>query len=737
MVKVEKIRHEYLKDALATRYLSYAMSTIVSRSLPDVRDGLKPVHRRLLHAMNELKLNPATGFKKCARVVGDVIGKYHPHGDTSVYDAMVRLAQDFSVRYPLVSGQGNFGNIDGDGAAAMRYTEAKMTEVAVLMMKDIDRNAVDFAPNYDGSEDEPVVMPAVFPNLLANGSSGIAVGMATNIPPHNVAEICDAITHLLSKPDCTVASLVRYVKCPDFPTGGLIYETKESVINTYTTGRGSFKIRARWHKEDLAYGNYQIVITEIPYQVQKSKLIEKVAELMEAKKLPMIDDIRDESAENIRIVIEPKTRTSDPEQIMGYLFALTDFEVRFSMNMNVIDANQTPRVMSLKEVLESYIEHRLNVLTRTTEYRLNKIATRLEILAGYLVVYLNLDKVIKIIKENDEPKPILMKKFELTENQAEAILNMRLRALRKLEQMEIEKENASLVKEQKALNALMKSKDKQFAKIAEEVAEMRTLFGPKTTLGKRRTEYVGEEAQSVDVAAEMIEKEPITVILSDKGWLRAQKNHADMKSDFNFKEGDKEKFIFHAFSTSKIVFMASSGKFFTISGSNLPGGRGGGENINLMFDLEGADIVSAFAYDGGEGNLLVASKYGLGFLVPKTTVLAQTKNGKNIFNLGKGDKAKFCIDVSDGNMVGAYSSSGKLLLFNLDEVPVMQRGKGVILQKYTDTSYLADLAVFKKADGLKFKVARGEAEEKITASMVGKRAGSGTSPPLGFTKFKF
>jgi topoisomerase-4 subunit A len=732
--KAEKIREEYLKDALSTRYLSYAMSTIVARSLPDVRDGLKPVHRRLIYAMNELKLNPASGFKKCARVVGDVIGKYHPHGDASVYDAMVRLAQDFSVRYPLVEGQGNFGNIDGDGAAAMRYTEAKMTPVAMLMMQGLDENAVDLMPTYDGSENEPMVMPAAFPNLLANGSSGIAVGMATNIPPHNVSELCDAILLLLKTPEASVADLVEYVKCPDFPTGGLIIENKANVLNAYETGRGSFRVRARWHKEDLAYGNYQIVITEIPYSVQKSRLIEKIAELLEQKKLPLIEDIRDESAEEIRIIIDPKTRTLEPEQVMALLFSCTELEVKFAMNMNVIDALATPRVMSLKGVLEAYIEHRLEVLRRTTTHRLEKIAARLEILAGYLVVYLNIDKVIKIIKDNDEPKPVLMKKFELTDNQAEAILNMKLRSLRKLEEMAIEKENAELTKEQKSLQNLMNSPAKQKQKIGSEVESIRKTFSENTNLGKRRTEYIDAEVSVYETPAETIEKEPITVVLSEKGWLKSLKGHAEMTADFNFKEGDKELFIFHAYTTSKIVLAASSGKFFTIAGSSLPNGRGSGENINLLFELEGADIISCFAVDNEEGNLLIASKFAQGFIVPKSGVLAQTKNGKNIFNLGKGDSLKFCLNINDEDSVATYSTGGKLLVFDIAEIPVMQKGKGVILQRYTDTSKLAELKVFKAEQGLKFKTAKGEACEDC-APLKGKRAGSGGAPPLGFIKF--
>lgn len=736
MIKPEKIREEYLKDALSSRYLSYAMSTIVSRSLPDVRDGLKPVHRRLLYAMNELKLNPASGFKKCARVVGDVIGKYHPHGDASVYDAMVRLAQDFAVRYPLVEGQGNFGNIDGDGAAAMRYTEAKMTKVAMLMLQGLSENAVDFMPTYDGSEDEPIVMPAAFPNLLANGSSGIAVGMATNIPPHNICELCDATLCLLKSAEASVADLIEFVKCPDFPTGGVLIETKESILTTYETGKGSFRIRAKWEKEDLPYGNYQIVITEIPYMVQKSKLIEKIAELMEQKKLPLLDDIRDESAEEIRIVLAPKTRTIEPAALMNLLFSCTELEGRFALNMNVIDATSTPRVMSLKEVLESYIDHRLEVLRRTTQYRLQKIENRLELLAGYLIVYLHIDEVIKIIKENDEPKVILMQKFSLNDNQAEAILNMKLRSLRKLEEMAIQKENEELLKEQKTLQSLLGSQARQKQKIISEVEGIKKDFIADKQLGARRTKYINDEPAPFENVAEVVEKEPITVVLSQKGWLRCLKGHVEMTADFNFKEGDKGAFIFHAYTTSKIVFMAQSGKFFSTSGSSLPTGRSNsGENINLLFELEGADVISAFAYDGEEGNYLVASKFGQGFLVPKSAVVAQTKNGKNIFNLRKGDMLKFCLDADDVDGVATYSSSGKLLLFRLDEIPVMQKGKGVILQKYTDTSKLADLKVFKIQNGLFFKTAKGEVCEKDAKSLLGKRAGSGITPPLGFIKF--
>ncbi|MBT3909733.1 MAG: DNA topoisomerase IV subunit A, partial [Rhodospirillaceae bacterium] len=570
----EDIRETRLADALSERYLSYALSTIMSRSLPDVRDGLKPVHRRLLFAMRQLKLDPETGFKKCARVVGDVIGKYHPHGDASVYDALVRLAQEFAHRYPLVDGQGNFGNIDGDNAAAMRYTESRMTAVAKALLDGIEQNAVDFRETYDGEEEEPIVLPARFPNLLANGSAGIAVGMATNIPPHNAGELCDSLAHLIKFPNVTFDKLIDLIPGPDFPTGGTLVEPRDAIVEAYRTGRGSFRIRAKWTKEKLAHGQYQIVVTEIPYQVQKSRLIEKIADLLNARNLPMLADIRDESTEDVRIVLEPKNRTVDAEFLMEHLFKQTDFETRFGLNMNVLDANNTPGVMNLREALQAFLDHRHDVLVRQTTHRLGKIDHRLEVLGGLLAAYLNLDEVIRIIRETDEAKAELMKSYDLSDVQAEAILNMRLRQLRKLEEIEIRAENDKLMDERKALNALLGDEKMRWKTIAEEITDIKKQFGKKTELGQRRTE-IGEPPTAVIVPLEaMIEKEPVTVIYSDKGWIRAAKGHVDDVASLKFKEGDRLQFAIQAETTDKLLVFATNGRFYTIGVDKLPGGRG-------------------------------------------------------------------------------------------------------------------------------------------------------------------
>jgi topoisomerase-4 subunit A len=693
-----QIRETRLADALSERYLAYAMSTIMSRSLPDVRDGLKPVHRRLLYAMRQLKLNPEQGFKKCARVVGDVIGKYHPHGDQSVYDALVRLAQDFAVRYPLVDGQGNFGNIDGDNAAAMRYTEARMTAVAAALMDGLDEDAVDFRPTYDGEEKEPVVMPAAFPNLLANGASGIAVGMATNIPPHNAGELCTALIKLIDDPETSIAQLVRCVPGPDFPTGGVLVEPRENILEAYATGRGSFRLRAKWEVEKLSHGLYQVVITEIPYQVQKAKLVERIADLMVAKKLPLLNDVRDESTDIIRLVLEPRTRAVEPEHLMEMLFKNTELEIRFGLNMNVLDGDNTPRVMNLREVLRAFLAHRQDVLIRRSNHRLAKINHRLEVLEGYLVAYLNLDEVIRIIRYEDEPKNALMKAFDLTEVQADAILNMRLRSLRKLEEMEIKNEHAKLTEEKQGLEALLASESLRWEKIRDEIGMMRENFGKKTAIGKRRTE-IGDAPEEIEVPLEaLIEREPITVICSKMGWVRALKGHVADISDLKFKDGDEHRFALKAFTTDKLLILSTAGRCYTMSCDKLPGGRGHGEPIRLSIDLpQEHDIVSMVVHKEGR-NLLVASSGGRGFLVAEKEVVAQTKNGKQVLNLGTGEVAKIFLPVEQDH-VAVLGDNRKLLIYPVLEIPEMTRGRGVILQKYRQGG-LSDLILFNLEEGL-------------------------------------
>jgi topoisomerase-4 subunit A len=726
------IRDTPFADALGERYLAYAMSTIVSRSLPDVRDGLKPVHRRLLFAMRQLKLDPDGGFKKCARVVGDVIGKYHPHGDVAVYDTLVRLAQDFAVRYPLVEGQGNFGNIDGDNAAAMRYTEAKLTAVAAALMDGLDEDAVDFRPTYDGSEEEPVVMPAAFPNLLANGAAGIAVGMATSIPPHNVGEICDALDHLIAQPECGVDELITRMPGPDFPTGGVLVETREAVFEAYRTGKGSFRVRAKWAVEKLSHGLYQIVITEIPYQVQKAKLVEKIAELMAEKKLPLLADIRDESAEDIRLVLEPRNRTVEAELVMEQLFRQTDLEARSSLNMNVLDANSVPRVMNLKEVLKSFLDHRMVVLERRSKFRLDKIDKRLEVLDGFLKVYADLDKVIKIVRFADEPKAELIKTFKLTEVQAEAILNMRLRSLNKLQEVEIKEEHAKLSAEKAGILTLLGDEGLRWAAIGAQIAETRKLFGGATALGKRRTE-LGEAPSAVVVPIEaFVEREAITMVLSEKGWVRALKGHADNPDALKFKEGDQLGFLLKTWTTDKILVFANDGRFYTIGGDKLPSGRGHGEPLSLMIDLaKDAEIVSVMVHKPGR-KLLVASSGGRGFTIKEDEVLAQTRAGKMILNLGDGEKARFCLAV-EGDAVAIMGDNRKLLVFMADEIPDMSRGRGVMLQKYRDGG-TADIKLFKLADGLSWNLGERVRTEADLTPWLGKRASVGRLPPTGFPR---
>jgi len=727
-----EIRNTPLTEALSERYLAYAMSTIVSRSLPDVRDGLKPVHRRLLYAMQQLKLDPDSGFKKCARVVGDVIGKYHPHGDVAVYDALVRLAQDFAVRYPLVEGQGNFGNIDGDNAAAMRYTESRLTEVAAALLEGLDEDSVDFRPTYDSTDMEPVVLPAAFPNLLANGAAGIAVGMATSIPPHNVGEICAALSHLIKFPDCPIAELVELMPGPDFPTGGRLVEGRAAILNAYRTGRGSFRLRASWVVEKLSHGLYQIIVTEIPYQVGKSKLIEKVAELLGDKKLPLLADIRDESAEEVRIVLEPRNRSVDAELVMEQLFRQTDLEVRVPLNMNVLGAGNVPRVMTLKEVLRAFLDHRHDVLIRRSNFRLGKIEKRLEVLEGYLKAYLNLDEVIRIIREEDEPKAHLMRTFDLTDNQAEAILNMRLRSLRKLEEMEIKGEHAKLSAEKAGLVALLGDEALRWRTLADEVVQIDKKFGGATPLGKRRTELADPPADVQVPLEAMVEREAITIVLSEKGWIRAVKGHSDSVDDLKFKEGDQLLFTLKCETTDKILFLGTNGRFYTLTGDKVPRGRGHGEPLRLSIDLPNdADVKFMFSHQAGR-KLLLASNVGRGFIVGENEVVAQTRAGKQILNLGEGETAAFCLPVL-GDAVAIVGLNRRLLVFKLDEIPEMTRGRGVILQKYKDGG-IADLKLFTFAEGLTFKSGERTRTEPDATPWLGARASAGKLPPTGFPK---
>lgn len=724
------------KEALGERYLAYAMSTITSRSLPDVRDGLKPVHRRLLYAMLQLRLEPKLGFKKCARVVGDVIGKYHPHGDSAVYDTMVRLAQGFAVRYPLVEGQGNFGSIDGDNAAAMRYTEARLTDVAMALMEGINADTVDFRPTYDGEEEEPVVMPAGFPNLLANGSEGIAVGMATSIPPHNVAEVCDALLYLIKSPNARTETLAERMPGPDFPTGGIIVEPYENIVKAYETGKGGIRIRAKWEKETLSHGLYQIVVTEIPYQVQKSRLIEKIADLYRAKKLPLLGNILDESAEDIRIVLEPKTRTVDPELLMESLFKFTELETRFSMNLNVLCADGVPRVLGLRDILQNFLDHRHEVLLRRTNFRLEKIARRLEILDGLLICYLNLDEVIRIIREEDDAKGELMKAFGLKELQVEAILNMRLRQLRKLEEIEIKREHKELKAEQKELKALLKDEDLRWKAISDEIKDIKKLFGPNTELGARRTDFGEAPATDKVISIEaFVEKEPITIVCSKMGWIRAFKGHYDVLPDLKFKEGDGPAFQLKAKTTDKLLVFGSDGRFYTIACDKLPSAKGHGEPIRLMIDLDQKDQpVQMLVHTPGETNrtFLVASTVGKGFLVEEEDVVAQTKAGKQVLNPGKTGKALLC-EVAEGDHVAVIGSSRKMLVFPIDQIPLMKRGQGVSLQKYKGAT-LSDVKVFKMEEGLSWRVGERTRLEEDMSPWLGNRAAVGNLPPVGFPR---
>lgn len=724
-----------LKDALEERYLAYALSTIMHRALPDVRDGLKPVHRRILYAMRELGLSPDGGYRKCAKIVGETMGNYHPHGNQAIYDALARLAQDFSVRYPLVDGQGNFGNIDGDNPAADRYTEARLTDVAAQLLDGINEDTVDFRPNYDGREEEPSVLPAAFPNVLANGSAGIAVGMATNIPPHNLDELCAALLHLIKHPNATVEKLVELVPGPDFPTGGVIVEPRDQIVEAYRTGRGGFRLRAKWSKEETGRGGYQIVVTEIPYQVQKAKLIEKIAELMGEKKLPHVGDVRDESAEEIRLVLEPKSRTVDPILMMESLFRLTELEVRFGLNMNVLSGGQIPNVLSLRDVLWQWLEHRIDVLVRRTTYRLAKIEHRLEVLDGYLIAFLNIDEVIRIVRFEDHPKQKLISVFDLSELQADAILNLRLKSLSRLEEVEIKAEHNRLTKERRELKALLKSEDLQWERITTEVRETRERFSKKTELGRRRTLFSDMPDMDIDLETALVEKEPITIILSAKGWVRALKGHQDDLAKLDFKQGDSLKQAIKAHTTDKLLLLATNGRFFTLEASELPGGRGHGEPIRLMVDLEeNQEFVVGFVHDP-ERKLLVASVGGNGFVVAEKDVVASTRKGKQILNLSADDEAKVCVNA-DGDYVACLGDNRKMLVFPIADLPEMVRGKGVILQRIKGGG-LADVRVFSKKAGLTWVDGAGRTFTLIWSEVkewVGQRAQAGHGAPKGFPR---
>ncbi|MGV4792337.1 DNA topoisomerase IV subunit A [Rhizobium sp. F40D2] len=725
-----------LKAALEQRYLAYALSTIMHRALPDVRDGLKPVHRRIVYAMNEMGLRPTSAFRKCAKIVGEVMGNYHPHGDQSIYDALARLAQDFSQRYTLVNGQGNFGNIDGDSPAAMRYTESKMTAVSELLLEGIDQDAVDFRDTYDESNSEPTVLPGAFPNLLANGSSGIAVGMATSIPSHNAHELCDAALHLIKHPDATVEKLVEFIPGPDFPTGGIIIDSRDSIIDSYRTGRGGFRVRAKWQTEDLGRGGYQIVITEIPFQVQKSRLIEKIAELLIARKLPLLEDIRDESAEDIRVVLVPKTRSVDPTILMESMFKLTELESRFPLNMNVLSMGRIPRVMALNEVLKEWLDHRREVLQRRSRFRLAAIDRRLEILGGLLIAYLNIDEVIRIIREEDEPKPVMMARWDLTDIQVEAILNMRLRALRKLEEFEIRKEFDELTKEKGEIEALLASDDKQWQTVAWEIGEVKKKFAKATEVGRRRTQFAdAPEADEEAIQQAMIEKEPITVVISEKGWIRALKGHIADTATLTFKEGDGLKIAFPAQTTDKILIVTTGGKAFTLGGDKLPGGRGHGEPLRIIVDMDNDQaVLTAFVHDPSRKQLIVSTA-GNGFVVPEAELVANTRKGKQIMNVALPEETQLLVPVS-GDHVAVVGENRKLLVFPLAQVPEMSRGKGVRLQRYKDGG-ISDVRCFAISDGLVWEDSAGRTFTKNKdelAEWLSDRATAGRTVPKGFPR---
>ena len=726
-----KIDDTPLADALSQRYLAYALSTIMSRSLPDVRDGLKPVHRRLIFAMQQLRLDPSAGFKKCARVVGDVIGKYHPHGDAAVYETLVRLAQDFAVRYPLVEGQGNFGNIDGDNAAAMRYTESRLTEVAAALLQGIDEDAVDFRPTYDGEEQEPVVLPSAFPNLLANGAAGIAVGMATSIPPHNAGELCAAAIAMIRDPEIDTAGLLAHVRGPDFPTGGILVEDPATIAAAYEIGRGGFRVRARWDVERGSHGSWRIVITEIPYQVQKARLIEQIAQLLEEKKLPLLGDVRDESTELVRLVLEPRTRTAEPAQLMESMFRATALESRFSLNMNVLTGERVPQVLGLKPVLRAWLDHRLEVLERRSRHRLAAIERRIEILDGYLAVYLNLDEVIRIVREEDEPKPVLIRTFELSEVQAEAILNMRLRSLRRLEEMEIRREHKNLSAERKKLRELLSDEAVRWRTIETEIAATATKFGA-GPLGARRT-TIEAAPSAIEVSAEaFVEREPITAILSAKGWLRAVRGHLAEGTELKFKDGDELLLLLPCETTDKLCLFGTNGRAYTLRASDLPRGRGDGQAVRVMVDLPGEeDVAALFIWREAARYLLVGSD-GRGMVVKSEDMLAEKRTGKQVLNLREGERARVCVPAQ-GDHVACCGENRKLLIFSLDQVPELARGSGVRLQTYRDGG-LADAVVFRLADGLSWRLGERTRTETDLRYWLGERAQAGKAPPSGFPR---
>ncbi len=728
-----RIKNIDFSAALGERYLSYALSTIMSRSLPDVRDGLKPVHRRLLYAMLQLRLDPASSYKKCARVVGDVIGKYHPHGDVAVYDTLVRLAQSFSLRYPLIEGQGNFGSIDGDNAAAMRYTESRLTEIAMFLMGDIEKDTVPFRPTYDDSDEEPTIMPSAFPNLLANGSEGIAVGMATNIPPHNLHELCDALIYIIKKPNAEIEELLQFVKGPDFPTGGIIIDSKEVIANSYLTGKGSIRVRGKWEKENLSHGLYQIVVTEIPYQVQKSRLIEHIADLMRDKKLPMIGNIRDESAEEIRIVIEPKNRSCPAESLMESLFKLTELESRISINMNVLNSKSIPEVMNLKQILGEFLAHRDLVVLKRSAFLLNKVCNRIEILSGLRIAFLNLDEIIKIIREEDEPKIIMMERFSLSDMQAESILNTRLRSLRKLEEQEIISELEKLQKEKIYLEDITSNEKSRFNLIQSEIKNIQKKFGFGTKIGDRKTQFI--EATNVETNVNIeafVEKEPITIICSKMSWIRSVKGHVTDISSIKYKEGDEEGFILHGYTTDQILIFTDSGRFYTIFADNISKGKGHGDSVKLLVDIGSDEIINMLIFNS-DSKILVASKKGKGFLVSSSQVVASTKLGKQVLNLAEDDKA-LCAIIAQGNKVATIGENRKLLIFDITEIPEMKRGTGVTLQKFKDAK-LMDVKIFDGAEGLCWSQPGGRTRtETDLTPWLSKRGGAGKIPPVGFPK---
>jgi topoisomerase-4 subunit A len=725
-----------LQEALEERYLAYALSTIMGRALPDARDGLKPVHRRILYGMQILRLDPGTAFKKCAKIVGDVMGSFHPHGDQAIYEALVRLAQDFSSRYPLIDGQGNFGNIDGDGAAAYRYTEARMSDVARLLLEGIGEDAIDFRANYSGETLEPVVLPAAFPNLLANGAQGIAVGMATAIPPHNVGELCDAALHMIAHPKATADDVLRFVQGPDFPTGGIVVDPAEAIAETYRSGRGSFRLRARWHREELPRGGYVVVVTEIPYMVQKSRLIEKIAELLGEKKLPLLADVRDESAEDVRVVLEPKSRSVDPALMMESLFRLSELETRIGVNMNVLVDGTVPRVLGLAEALWQWLNHRRDVLLRRSRHRHGEIQRRLEVLAGMLIVYLNLDEVIRIIREEDEPKARLMTRFALNDVQAEYILNTRLRSLRRLEEVELRREHDQLIEERDQVDRLVADEKLQWKSIAGQVRDLKKAFGGSSAIGRRRTSFEAPPlGDSVDLSQAMIEREPITVVVSEKGWIRALKGHVSDLGGLTFKTDDSLKISFTAETTDRILVLASNGKLFTLEAARLPGGRGHGEPIRLMADIdEGADVTAVLPFEPGR-RMLIAASDGRGFLVVQDELTSSTRKGRMVLSPGEGALARILVPA-EGDHVATIGDNRKLLIFPLSQMPEMARGKGVRLQRFKDGG-LSDVQVFALKQGLSWRDSAGRSFNLGKADLrdwIGNRAEAGRLPPKGFPR---